>query len=75
VWRAWWLLTKVSFSLYKLLLKLLAAGDRTALCRGNRADTAFQWSDTKVGITFFSCDTLDNTFNTNLALDIVPVKT
>jgi hypothetical protein len=75
VWRAWWLLTKVSFSLYKLLLKLLAAGDRSALCRGDCADTTLQRSDTKVGITFFSCDTLDNTFNTNLSLEIVPVKT
>jgi hypothetical protein len=72
---AWRLCTKACFRFYKLLLELLTTSDRSALCRGNRADTTLQRADTKVGITFFSCDTLDNAFNTNLSLQVVPVKT
>jgi hypothetical protein len=75
VWWAWWLFAEACFRFYKLLLELLTAGDRSALCRGDCADATLQRADTKVGITFFSCDTLDNAFNTNLSLEVVPVKT
>jgi hypothetical protein len=75
VWGAWWLFAKACFSVDKLLLELLAAGDWSALCRGNCADTTLQGTDAKVSITFFSCDALDGTLDANLSLEVVPVKT